>query len=131
MKKSRSLAALGMTGALLALPLRAGDDWPKSVAGPKLWLKADGIAGLSNNDPITTWSDSSGQGNNCTSSGSNRPTYQTNVLLGTPRGTHYFKASNGSGAEFIRCERHQSVGDNDAAARARGGGGRAMSGEST
>ncbi|MBU2483179.1 MAG: T9SS type A sorting domain-containing protein [Proteobacteria bacterium] len=47
----------------------------------KLWLKADAITGVTtNNTPVTTWSDASGSNNNAISSGTNRPTYLTNIL---------------------------------------------------
>src|SRR5439155_17313853 len=56
---------------------------PAEIGGLKLWLKADALA-LNNNDPVSTWTDSSGNGNSPTSSGTKRPTYKTNVLNGKP-----------------------------------------------
>jgi hypothetical protein len=49
-----------------------------------LWLKADSLT-LSNGDAVSTWSDSSGNGNSASqgTSGS-RPTYVTNALNGKP-----------------------------------------------
>lgn len=69
-------------------------DWAESnshtvsdftpAAGNVLWLKADSLA-LANNDPVTTWSDSSGSGNHVTqSSASLKPTYKTNIINGLP-----------------------------------------------
>jgi len=54
------------------------------AAGNVLWLKADAL-GLANNDPVTTWTDSSGLGNNVTQvvAGA-KPTYKTNILNGLP-----------------------------------------------
>lgn len=56
---------------------------PTSISGLKLWLKADSFSGA-DGDPVGTWTDSSGSGNSATSSGSNRPTYKTNILNGLP-----------------------------------------------
>lgn len=50
----------------------------------ELWLKADAISGLSDGNPIGTWSDSSGLGANATASSTQRPTYKTGVLNGMP-----------------------------------------------
>ena len=50
-----------------------------------LWLKADSLAGLTNNAPVSTWYDSSGWGNNATqSSPGNQPLYVTNTINGLP-----------------------------------------------
>jgi len=53
------------------------------TTGLKIWLKADALS-LNNNDPVDSWTDSSGNGYNFTSSGSARPTYATNVINGKP-----------------------------------------------
>ncbi len=50
----------------------------------QLWLKADAITGLNNNDPVSTWVDSSVNGRNATQSGAARPTYITSALNGKP-----------------------------------------------
>lgn len=53
--------------------------------GLVLWLKADAITGLVDNDPVTTWSDSSGNGNDATqATGDNKPLYKTNIQNGLP-----------------------------------------------
>ncbi len=57
---------------------------PSDIAGLVLWLKADAITGLSDGDPITTWVDQSGEGNDATATGTTRPSYQTNELNGLP-----------------------------------------------
>lgn len=38
----------------------------------------------SDNDLVSSWTDQSGNGNNASSSGSNRPTYKTNIINGFP-----------------------------------------------
>lgn len=53
--------------------------------GLKLWLKADAITGLADDDPVATWNDSSGNGNNATqATEANKPLYKTNILNGQP-----------------------------------------------
>ena len=67
-------------------PLRARPPafTPHEVAGLKLWHKADSLAGLSDGDPVSTWADASGGGNDATGSGASRPSYRANVLAGGP-----------------------------------------------
>jgi len=64
------------------------------ISGCTLWLKADGISGLNNGDPVDTWPDDSGNGNNATQIGVDRPTYQTGVINSLPAiyfdGTTYY-----------------------------------------
>src|SRR5690606_14284499 len=43
---------------------------PADIAGLKLWLDATAITGLSDSDPVTTWVDQSGEGNDATQSSS-------------------------------------------------------------
>lgn len=58
---------------------------PSDISGLVLWLDADAIEGLNDGDPITTWEDQSGNNNDATqSTGSAKPTYQTNELNGKP-----------------------------------------------
>ena len=58
---------------------------PTDIAGLTLWLKADSIVGLNDGDAVSTWSDSSGNGNDGTQAvGANRPTYQTNEVNNLP-----------------------------------------------
>jgi hypothetical protein len=56
------------------------------VAGNlKCWLKADAISGLADNDPVATWTDSSGNGNVAAQgTGVSQPLYQTGELNGLP-----------------------------------------------
>ena len=51
----------------------------------QLWLRAeDGTDASGNGDPVGQWADQSGNGNDFTQSGSQRPTLQTNVINGRP-----------------------------------------------
>lgn len=52
-------------------------------SGLIVWLKADAIQGLNNNDPCPNWGDSSGVGNNFGSLAFN-PTYHTAQINGLP-----------------------------------------------
>jgi hypothetical protein len=53
-------------------------------AGASLVLDSRFITGLSDGDPVSTWSDRSGNGNNATSSGGARPLYVTTIQGGQP-----------------------------------------------
>ena len=57
---------------------------PQSISGLELWLRADAITGLSDDDLVDVWSDSSGNGNDATQTGANRPTYKTGIVNGMP-----------------------------------------------
>ncbi len=58
---------------------------PSDITGLRIWLKADAITGLVNNDPVATWTDSSGNGFNVTqATGSKKPLYKTSILNGLP-----------------------------------------------
>lgn len=63
--------------------MRANADIPLTVANCKLWLKADSLV-LNNNDPVGTWTDSSGTGNSPTATGTDRPTYKTSIVNSKP-----------------------------------------------
>lgn len=57
---------------------------PDDVAGLILWLKADAL-GLSDNDPVGTWTDSSSEGNDAIQGTTgNKPLFKTNILNGLP-----------------------------------------------
>jgi hypothetical protein len=57
---------------------------PTTIAGLKLWLKADSLA-LSDGTAVATWTDNSGLGNNATQgTAGQRPTFQANVVNGKP-----------------------------------------------
>lgn len=70
----------------LASPVSAAAFAPTDIAGLTLWLKADAITGKSDGDPIASWLDSSGLGNNAAQVGADatRPTYKTNIVNGKP-----------------------------------------------
>ncbi len=73
-----------MSGLLLAGAGPSGADGPSFPAGisPRAWYKADAISGA-DGDPVTTWTDSSGNGNNITQATSTaRPLLKTAVLNG-------------------------------------------------
>ena len=56
---------------------------PRKIAGLKLWLDANKITGLSDGDPVTTWSDLSGNGKDATqAAGGAKPTYKTGIQNG-------------------------------------------------
>lgn len=58
---------------------------PTDIAGCVLWLRADGITGLSDGDAVTTWPDESGEGNDATqATTAKKPSYETGVLNGLP-----------------------------------------------
>lgn len=62
----------------------------------KLWLKADdGPSTTTNGQQVSTWSDRSGASNHVSSSGSSRPTFETNVQNGQP-------AINFNGSAFLQ-----------------------------
>ena len=51
----------------------------------KLWLKADSITGLANNDPVNLWTDQSGNNNNANQNTETyKPTYIENSINGKP-----------------------------------------------
>jgi hypothetical protein len=53
-------------------------------AGATLVLDSRFITGLSDGDPVSTWSDRSGNGNDATGSGDTRPTFQAGEVGGQP-----------------------------------------------
>jgi len=62
------------------------------TAGVKVWLDASQLTGLTDGDPVATWTDMSGWDNNATRSGGS-PTYRTDVLKGKPV-VRFVKANN-------------------------------------
>lgn len=58
---------------------------PGELSGLELWLRADSISGLDDGDPVETWTDESGEGNDVTQgTAAKRPLYKTNVQNGLP-----------------------------------------------
>lgn len=55
---------------------------PSTVSGCVYWFKADALS-LNDGDPVASWTDSSGNARHATGTGTQRPTYKTNIL-GTP-----------------------------------------------
>ena len=68
--------------------------WPNSAAARfsptkidslQLWLDADAVTGLSDGDPVSTWSDLSDNGYDLSqSTGAKKPTFKTNIIHGKP-----------------------------------------------
>ncbi len=67
------------------VPVEPGPPFdPSSVAGLRLWLKADALA-LADNAPVEAWPDLSGSANNVEqATGMKMPTFKTNILNGLP-----------------------------------------------
>lgn len=75
-----------ITGAVIFMkpPVATGAAFsPSDISGLQLWLKASALS-LSDGDPVSTWTDSSGNGRHATQSGSERPTFKTAILNGKP-----------------------------------------------
>lgn len=69
---------------------------PNDITGLELWLKADSLS-LNNNDPVTSWSDSSTAGNNFSQTNPNdQPSFKASVSsLNSKPAVHF------DGAQFI------------------------------
>jgi hypothetical protein len=57
---------------------------PSDIAGLALWLKADEITGLVDDDPVSTWADSSGNSRDATQTSTKRPLYKTAIQNALP-----------------------------------------------
>jgi hypothetical protein len=57
---------------------------PVIFANLGLWLKADGLSGLVNNDPVSSWTDFSGKGRHYIGTTTTRPLYKTSQQNGLP-----------------------------------------------
>lgn len=73
--------------------------YPTNVADLAMWLRADAIVGLSDNDKVTTWEDSSASNNDATqSNAAEKPIYKTSQIDGLPAvagyGTNWFNLNN-------------------------------------
>src|ERR1700686_192545 len=65
-------------------PATASFTDPTSIAGLKLWLKADSLA-LSDGTAVSSWTDSSGTGNTATQgTGGNQPVFKTAIINSKP-----------------------------------------------
>jgi hypothetical protein len=56
---------------------------PDDIAGLQGWWKADALS-LSDGDPVATWTDSSGEGNDAAGVGGARPLFKTAIQNGLP-----------------------------------------------
>lgn len=75
---------------------------PTKIAGCKLWLFAGSLS-LTNNDPVSSWVDSSSSGNDVAqATGGSQPLYKTNIINSLPSvlfdGTDDFLASGTAAA---------------------------------
>lgn len=90
--------------ATMRRDMPSGAFTPLAIAGLKFWVKADQLS-LNDNDPVSTWLDQSGLGNDATQSGGNRPTHKTNIQNGKPMVLHapassQYMRANGVAAAF-------------------------------
>lgn len=90
LESAKFAAQAGQDGGTDPLRMERGNDLAlvAPVGGgapgtPLLWLAADAITGKSDGDPVTTWSDSSGYGNDAASVGG-APLYRTSRINGKP-----------------------------------------------
>lgn len=75
---------IGLASRELIRTLSPVPQPPDTIADLEVWLDAGSLA-LSDNDPVSTWADRSGNGNDATQgTGANQPTYKTNILNGRP-----------------------------------------------
>ena len=86
-----------MTPPPTVLHWPGGGSWdPSQLSSLAAWYKADAITGLSDGDPVSTWSDESASGWDATASSTDRPTYKTSILNGLPvvrfNGTDHYLA---------------------------------------
>jgi hypothetical protein len=56
---------------------------PSDLTGLRQWLKADALS-LADNDPVSSWTDSSGNALHATNTGSARPTFKTSIVNSLP-----------------------------------------------
>jgi len=57
---------------------------PSALPNLAMWLKADALTGLVDDDPVSSWTDSSGNGRHATNTLTARPAYKTAILNGQP-----------------------------------------------
>lgn len=72
-----------MNPALRLMAVQAAVAGWSPPSGTVIYLKPDTL-GLSDTDPISTWVDQSGSGNDVTSTSTNRPLYRTGIINGLP-----------------------------------------------
>jgi hypothetical protein len=82
-QQQSSLKARTMAAVIAAVG-GGGGFGVASVAGLKLWLKADALA-LNDNDPVTNWPDQSGLANDAEQAvAAQKPLFKTNIVNGKP-----------------------------------------------
>lgn len=73
---------------------------PDDVTNLEQWVSGDTIGGLSDGDPVGTWSDQSGNARDFTqATGANKPSYQTNELNGLPI-VRFDNSNDGMGSSY-------------------------------
>lgn len=60
-----------------------GGFTPLKISGCKLWFKGTSLS-LNDGDPVSTWTDSSGNGHDASGTTTTRPLYKTNIINGLP-----------------------------------------------
>lgn len=107
--KTRNDLAVASIKNINGLDTTSGSFVPTDIAGCLLWLDASQIVGLSDGDPLVTWDDESGNGNDATAvvSGPGSVTYQTNelnslpaVLFAATGGQAYITGDHGALSEY-------------------------------
>jgi hypothetical protein len=82
---------------------------PSDLGSLRAWYKADALS-LSNNDPVSSWTDSSGGGYTLSASSGDRPTFKTSTLNSLPvveySGSNWLTAATASDWTFL----HNSTG---------------------
>ncbi|HUP20382.1 MAG TPA: S8 family serine peptidase [Gemmatimonadota bacterium] len=86
--------AVTRTVSVSAPPVGGPFEDPSSLDGLVLWLSTDALAGLADGDPVATWPDASGAGNDASqSTASKRPLWVADVGDGRP--ALFFDADDG------------------------------------
>jgi hypothetical protein len=81
-ESNKFISAASNDGGGDPIRFEKGTDLSLVSNGPRLWLKADSL-GISDNDPISTWNDMSGNNNNAVQSNvSYKPILKTNQVNG-------------------------------------------------
>lgn len=88
---TRKVDILGLNAAATSMKVHACGMFaqeqtdPRAFGGLTVWLAADHITGLADGDPVATWPDSSGNGNDALQAAAGlRPLFKTNQICGRP-----------------------------------------------
>lgn len=77
--------AVGLAFAPAGVTVGEAPWSPTMITGLQAWFNADAITGLVDSDPLTTWNDTSGNGNHATQGTAGfKPLYKTNVVNTKP-----------------------------------------------